>query len=97
MEDYKENKGLEEKMLRNKLSMIEHEQKRIDDIVAQYKNIYDKISQGVCINEDMKTRHKIAAQLQQNYILKTHMDYFDDHFVEINVHLSDIESGISKI
>jgi|2_EtaG_2_1085320.scaffolds.fasta_scaffold13288_6 hypothetical protein len=80
----------EKRFLKNKLNSMEINQREIDDVIEQYKNIYDKLNTEKIGHKD-SSRYQLAAMIQQNHILKTRLDYLDDHMVEVNMHLEDIK------
>tara|TARA_R100000808_G_C2070273_1_gene98082 strand:+ start:40 stop:330 length:291 start_codon:yes stop_codon:yes gene_type:complete len=80
----------EKKFLQNKLHILEIEQRQIDELVEQYKNIYDKLNTEKIGHGD-SSRFQLAAMIQHNHILARRLDHLDDHMVEVNVHLEDIK------
>ena len=79
----------EKRFLQNKLHSMEIEQREIDELIEQYKNIYDKLNKE--ISGSIESRYQLAAMIQHNHILARRLDHLDDHMVEVNVHLEDIK------
>ena len=86
------NEDLEKRILQNKLKIMEIEQLKIDEVIEQYKNIYDKLNKE--FSGDFDSISKIAAMIQQNHILKTQLEYLDDDMIGVNCNLEDIKKNM---
>jgi hypothetical protein len=86
------NEDLEKRILQNKLKIMEIEQMKIDEVIEQYKNIYDKLYKD--FSGDLDSISKIAAMIQQNYILKTQLEDLDDDMIGVNCNLEDIKKNM---
>jgi hypothetical protein len=86
------NEDLEKRILQNRLKAMEIEQMKIDEVIEQYKNIYDKLNKD--FSGDLDSISKIAAMIQQNYILKTQLEDLDDDMIGVNCNLEDIKKNM---
>ena len=86
---------LENKMLQSELNSMEIENRRIDEVIDQFVNINERLTNKL-YSGSIESRYKIAAMIQKNHILKTGLSNLDDVIVGVIVQLEDLVELQSK-